>query len=131
MRQVRRTENRKVPTSAGRKAAGRRETAAGYGFLVPWLIGFLGLTVGPMIFSLYLAFTKYNLFTEPEWIGLDNFVRMFTEDPNFIQSVQITLDLRAGRHSDQAGRGARRRDAAELPRPGHRASSAPRSTPRR
>ena len=91
MRQVRRTENRKVPTSAGRKAAGRRETAAGYGFLVPWLIGFLGLTVGPMIFSLYLAFTKYNLFTEPEWVGLDNFVRMFTEDPNYIQSVQITL----------------------------------------
>jgi len=66
-------------------------TAAGYGFLVPWLIGFLGLTVGPMVFSLYLAFTKYNLFTEPEWIGFDNFVRMFTEDPNYIQSVQITL----------------------------------------
>ena len=91
MRQVRRAENRKIPTSAGRKAAGRRETVAGYGFLVPWLIGFLGLTVGPMIFSLYLAFTKYNLFTEPEWVGLENFVRMFTEDPNYIQSVQITL----------------------------------------
>ena len=44
-----------------------------------------------MIFSLYLAFTKYNLFTEPEWVGFDNFVRMFTEDPNYIQSVQITL----------------------------------------
>ena len=91
MRQVRRDESRKVPTTAGRRKANRRETVAGYGFLVPWLIGFLGLTVGPMIFSLYLAFTNYNLFTEPEWIGLDNYVRMFTEDPNFIQSVQITL----------------------------------------
>lgn len=80
-----------APMSAGKRAANRRETVAGYGFLVPWLIGFIGLTVGPMIYSLYLAFTKYNLFTEPEWVGLDNFVRMFTEDPNYLQSVQITL----------------------------------------
>ncbi len=90
MRQVRRTRAARSRRRRA-KAADRRETAAGYGFLVPWLIGFLGLTVGPMIFSLYLAFTKYNLFTEPEWVGLDNFVRMFTEDPNYIQSVQITL----------------------------------------
>jgi multiple sugar transport system permease protein len=91
MRQVRRAENGKVPPSASKRSANRRETAAGYGFLVPWLIGFVGLTLGPMIYSLYLAFTKYNLFTDPEWIGFDNFTRMFTEDPNFIQSVQITL----------------------------------------
>lgn len=69
----------------------RRETLAGYGFLVPWLAGFIGLTIGPMVYSLYLAFTRYNLFTEPEWVGLDNFVRMFTDDPNYLQSVQITL----------------------------------------
>ncbi|RXZ85307.1 carbohydrate ABC transporter permease [Agromyces atrinae] len=69
----------------------RRETRAGYAFLTPWLIGFLGLTLGPMIYSLYLAFTKYNLFQDPQWIGLDNFVRMFTNDPVYIQSVQITL----------------------------------------
>ncbi len=90
MRQIKRAENT-VPSSAGKRSQNRRETAAGYGFLLPWLIGFIGLTVGPMIYSLYLAFTKYNLFTEPEWVGLDNFVRMFTEDPNYIQSVQITL----------------------------------------
>lgn len=79
------------PVTTGRKAANRREAVAGYGFLFPWMIGFIGLTVGPMLYSLYLAFTKYNLFTEPEWVGFDNFVRMFTEDPNYIQSVQITL----------------------------------------
>ncbi|MEI5584686.1 sugar ABC transporter permease [Agromyces sp. CCNWLW213] len=73
------------------KARNGRETATGYTFLLPWMIGFLGLTLGPMLYSLYLAFTKYNLFTEPEWIGFDNFVRMFTEDPQYIQSVQITL----------------------------------------
>ena len=91
MRQLRRSENGKVPTTEGKRSQNRRETVAGYGFLLPWMLGFLGLTVGPMIFSLYLAFTKYNLFTAPEWIGLDNFVRMFTEDPQFMQSVQITL----------------------------------------
>lgn len=91
MRQLKRTEHVAVPTSAGKRAQNRRETLAGYGFLTPWLIGFVGLTLGPMLYSLYLAFTKYNLFKEPEWVGLDNFVRMFTEDPNYIQSVQITL----------------------------------------
>ncbi|GAA1059261.1 carbohydrate ABC transporter permease [Agromyces bracchium] len=80
-----------TPTRHGLKVRNRRETATGYTFLLPWMIGFLGLTLGPMIYSLYLAFTKYNLFTEPEFIGLDNFVRMFTEDPQYIQSVQITL----------------------------------------
>ncbi|WP_306896589.1 carbohydrate ABC transporter permease [Agromyces albus] len=91
MRQLRRTERGKVPTTEGKRSQSRRETVVGYGFLLPWMLGFLGLTVGPMIFSLYLAFTKYNLFTAPEWVGLDNFVRMFTEDPQFMQSVQITL----------------------------------------
>lgn len=80
-----------TPTRAGLKARNRRETATGYTFLLPWMIGFLGLTLGPMLYSLYLAFTEYNLFTDPEWVGLDNFVRMFTEDPQYIQSVQITL----------------------------------------
>ncbi|MGR0220732.1 carbohydrate ABC transporter permease [Agromyces sp. ZXT2-6] len=73
------------------KARNRRETATGYTFLLPWMIGFVGLTLGPMLYSLYLAFTRYNLFTDPQWVGLDNFVRMFTEDPQYIQSVQITL----------------------------------------
>lgn len=78
------------PARTGRAAQGRRETLAGYGFLVPWLIGFLGLTVGPMVVSLYLSFTRYNLFGEPRWIGLDNYVRLFTNDPTYLQSVQVT-----------------------------------------
>ncbi|MTE24279.1 carbohydrate ABC transporter permease [Microbacterium sp. ZXX196] len=68
-----------------------RETLAGYAFLTPWMIGFLGLTVGPMAYSLYLSFTSYNLFTAPEWVGFENYIRLFTDDPQFIQSAQITL----------------------------------------
>ncbi|MEV5069657.1 sugar ABC transporter permease [Microbacterium sp. LMI12-1-1.1] len=68
-----------------------KETVAGYGFLVPWLVGFFGLTLIPMAYSLYLSFTSYNIFSPPKWIGFDNYIRMFTSDPAFIQSAQITL----------------------------------------
>ncbi|WP_136518296.1 MULTISPECIES: carbohydrate ABC transporter permease [Cellulomonas] len=69
-----------------RKAA---ETRAGYAFLAPWLLGFVLLTAGPMIASLYLAFTNYNLFTSPEWVGIENFQRLF-QDPNYIQAWKVT-----------------------------------------
>jgi multiple sugar transport system permease protein len=76
---------------SGQKARLRRESLAGYAFLSPWLIGFFGLTIIPMVYSLYLSFTSYNIFQPPRWIGLDNYIRMFTDDPAFIQSAQITL----------------------------------------
>jgi multiple sugar transport system permease protein len=84
-------DSRKTSPTPGRRKANRRENVAGYSFLLPWMIGFLGLTLGPMIYSLYLSFTKYNLFSDPQWVGFDNYVRMFTQDPQFMQSVQITL----------------------------------------
>jgi multiple sugar transport system permease protein len=68
----------------------RRENAAGYLFLSPWLIGFFLLTAGPMLFSLYLAFTNYNIFSPPKWIGLGNFERMLQDDV-WWDSVRITL----------------------------------------
>ncbi|MGW9111666.1 carbohydrate ABC transporter permease [Microbacterium sp. NPDC055683] len=79
------------PLRPGLRARSRRESLAGYAFLAPWLVGFFGLTVGPMAYSLYLSFTSYNLFSDPKWIGLGNYIRMFTDDPQFIQSAQITL----------------------------------------
>ena len=78
-------------SSPGQRARLRKETLAGYGFLVPWLIGFFGLTLVPMVYSLYLSFTSYNIFSPPKWIGFENYIRLFTKDPNFIQSAQITL----------------------------------------
>jgi multiple sugar transport system permease protein len=62
-----------------------------YVFLAPWIIGAVALTVGPMIVSLYLSFTDYDLFTEPHWVGFDNYVRMFTDDTRYLQSVKVTL----------------------------------------
>ncbi|WP_338694493.1 sugar ABC transporter permease [Streptomyces sp. Q6] len=69
---------------------GRRDNLAGYLFMSPWLAGFLLLTAGPMIASLYYAFTNYNLFAPPQWVGFDNFTAMF-DDPRWQKSVQVTL----------------------------------------
>ncbi len=60
-------------------------------FLIPWFIGFFGLTLGPIIYSFYLSFTNFDLLTAPEWTGLDNYIRMFTADPKFLTSMRVTL----------------------------------------
>lgn len=77
--------------NAAHRRRGLRESLAGYAFLTPWLIGFVGLTVGPMLYSLYLSFTSYDLFSAPAWVGLANYIRLFTDDPIFVQSATITL----------------------------------------
>ncbi|MFI5801443.1 carbohydrate ABC transporter permease [Streptomyces sp. NPDC051561] len=69
----------------------RRENLAGYLFMSPWLAGFLLLTAGPMVASLYYAFTDYNLFDAPQWIGLANFQDMFA-DPRWQKSVAVTAE---------------------------------------
>ncbi|MER6350937.1 sugar ABC transporter permease [Streptomyces sp. NPDC001634] len=71
------------------KRRGRRENLAGYLFMSPWIAGFLLLTAGPMVASLYFAFTDYNLFNSPKWVGVDNFTKMF-DDPRWQKSVEVT-----------------------------------------
>jgi len=71
------------------KRRGRRENLAGYLFMSPWIAGFLLLTAGPMAASLYFAFTDYNLFDSPKWIGFDNFTKML-DDPRWQKSVEVT-----------------------------------------
>lgn len=62
----------------------------GYLFLTPWLVGLIGLTAFPMGFSLYLAFTRFDLLTSPKWAGLENFKEMFHDD-KYWASVSVTL----------------------------------------
>jgi multiple sugar transport system permease protein len=66
------------------------KNAVGYLFLSPWLIGLIGLSIIPMISSLYLSFTNYDMFTTPKWIGADNYKHMF-QDPKYLTSVKVTL----------------------------------------
>jgi multiple sugar transport system permease protein len=65
--------------------------APGYLFLLPWFIGFFGLTIGPMITSFYLSFTNFDLLQAPQWVGANNYIRMFTADPKFSASMRVTL----------------------------------------
>jgi multiple sugar transport system permease protein len=76
-------------SSAVRKRRKAAETRAGYAFLAPWLLGFFLLTAGPMLASLYLAFTNYNLFAPPEFTGLENF-RLLFSDPSYLKAWQVT-----------------------------------------
>jgi multiple sugar transport system permease protein len=62
-----------------------------YLFLSPWVAGALLLTMGPMLASLYLSFTNYDLFTTPQWIGLANYRRLLVEDPRFLTAVWVTI----------------------------------------
>src|ERR687889_478149 len=71
------------------KEAGR-DNRAGYLFLLPWLIGLVVITIGPMIASLYLSFTNYSLIQAPKWIGLDNYTRMLT-DERLHNSLKVTF----------------------------------------
>lgn len=69
----------------------RRENRSGYLFLAPWLIGLVFITIGPMIASAYLSFTNYDILSSPKWIGLDNYIQMFTADPRFLQALKVTF----------------------------------------
>jgi len=60
-------------------------------FIAPWLITFIWFTLGPFIASIILSLTNYRFIGLPTWVGLDNYVRLFTDDPKFIRSVINTL----------------------------------------
>jgi multiple sugar transport system permease protein len=68
-----------------------RETLLGYAFIFPVVLGLLIWTFGPMLASAYYSLTQYNLLKPPVFIGLENYVNLFTSDDLFVQSVWVTL----------------------------------------
>lgn len=84
------TEVREALPSAKVMRIERRQLTA-FVFLVPWLFGFVVFTLGPVLASLYLSFTKFDLLRPPIWIGTDNYVRMFTSDYRFVQALKVTF----------------------------------------
>lgn len=88
------------PAGAGhsfKKPSGpKRDNRAGYLFLTPWLLGLVLLTAGPMLASLYLAFTQYDLFSAPKWIGLGNFRRMLTDQQLHSSAVVTAIYVLVG-----------------------------------
>jgi multiple sugar transport system permease protein len=71
--------------------AERRNILLGLLFAAPWIIGFVGFTVIPLLASLYYSFTRYDLLTPPRWIGPINYVNLFTADDDFRIVMYNTL----------------------------------------
>lgn len=64
-----------------------RRALWGYFFVSPWILGLTIFIAGPILGSLYLSFTKYDILSPPQWVGLENFRRAFFEDPLFWWSL--------------------------------------------
>ncbi|WP_167388466.1 MULTISPECIES: carbohydrate ABC transporter permease [Blautia] len=62
----------------------------GYFFIAPAIIGLICFSFGPMLFSLGISFTKWDVITAKEFIGLDNYKALF-HDPLFFKSLKVTL----------------------------------------
>ncbi len=66
------------------------EAIWGYVFLAPWILGMIFFVGGPIIASLVLAFCRWDLITPPEFVGLDNFIKIMG-DPKFWKSLYNTF----------------------------------------
>lgn len=62
-----------------------------YLFISPWLIGFFAFTAGPLALSLVMSFYDWPVIGKSTFIGFGNYIRMFTEDPQFWDSLGLTL----------------------------------------
>jgi multiple sugar transport system permease protein len=67
-----------------------KEAIAFYVCISPWLLGFLLFYLGPMIASFFLSLTEWDLLSPPQFVGLQNYVKILTRDPLFWKSLKIT-----------------------------------------
>lgn len=65
--------------------------AAGYLFISPWLIGFFAFVIGPILASLYISFTDYDMLSPPKWVGGANYMTMFAKDSRFATALSVTF----------------------------------------
>lgn len=78
------------PSKKKRKAYKENQEGAAHVFMAPWIIGFLAITAIPLFASLYLAFTDYSILRSPNFVGLANFERMWS-DNRFWAAATVTL----------------------------------------
>jgi len=68
-----------------------RRNGFGYFFIAPWLIGFLVFGLYPMLYSLYLSLTSYAMRPDYDFVGIQNYINLFTKDVLFMKSLQVTV----------------------------------------
>src|SRR5919204_3870058 len=76
-------------TPARRSSLARTQAIEGYLCILPWLIGFVCFTLGPMVGALALSFADYDIITPPKFTGLANLSRVLN-DPLFYRSLGNT-----------------------------------------
>lgn len=78
-----------------KKPLGKRikEGGVSYFFVLPYFIIFCVFTVLPVVLSICLSFTEFNMLNFPKFIGLDNYIRMFLDDEIFIIAIRNTFVL--------------------------------------
>jgi multiple sugar transport system permease protein len=86
----RRAGRRRVPRQKLTRR-GRVEARYFWLFISPWLVGFVGFLLGPMIASVYISLTEWDSFTPPVFVGLDNYVQILTNDPIFWKALGNTF----------------------------------------
>jgi len=79
------------PTTEPRPRRISDETRAGFLSISPWIVGFLVFTAGPFLASLYFSFTRYDVLSPPQWVGLENYERLLTRDRLFPLALKNTL----------------------------------------
>jgi multiple sugar transport system permease protein len=69
----------------------QRENLIGWAFVSPWVLSMVVFIAYPMVASFFFAMTDYNVLSPPKWVGMQNFIIMFTKDPLFWISLKNTL----------------------------------------
>lgn len=80
-----------TPQRKPRLTNATREALTCYLFLLPWGLGFLAFVLGPVAASFVLGFMDYEIVTPPRFVGLDNYIELFTADRRFGMSMANTL----------------------------------------
>lgn len=78
-------------TPPGKRRRLSEETVAGWLSISPWIIGFVIFTATPFLASLYFSFTSYDVLNPPEWVGLENYERLLTNDRLFPLALRNTF----------------------------------------
>ncbi len=81
---------RKQKSRSGLNAWLNKESTAGVVFSLPFIIGFLMFMMIPMGLSLYYSLCKYDIQTPPVWEGIQNYIKIFTDDETFWKALKVT-----------------------------------------
>lgn len=68
-----------------------RREQQGYLYILPWLVGFITLQIFPIGMSFYYSFTDFNFGKNFNFVGLANYIKIFTNDKDTIQSLWVTI----------------------------------------